>query len=314
MNTVKNNQGAALLMILGVIATLAILLTASLSVIGMRIRIIDRKSDMFKSKMIIKSVQVFSGYVLMTDSNEYDSVDDIWVDSPELFSGDYDANSSWALIGNVSDSSVTNFGFIDEERKLNVRKAPFGVLVKLLENSAGLDTQDAYIVAAGIEQARIDNMINYSNSFQTIYELLYLPEMNNEIFDGIRDSITIYGNGEVNINTVDKNVLMALAASDGDLKTSEGFVEKMLLFRNQGNIIKAKNGKKMKTAISEAIPFTKEEKTILDNIYTNLTSKSNFYKGNLNINIDEYSEKNIFIINKKTGQVVSSLTLTDDEL
>ncbi|MDA3799709.1 MAG: type II secretion system protein GspK [Kiritimatiellae bacterium] len=314
MNTVRNNQGAALLMILGVIATLAILLTASLSIIGMRIKIIDRKSDMFKSKMITKSVQVFSGYVLMTDSNEYDSVDDVWADSPELFTGDYDENSSWAIIGKISDTSVTNFGFIDEERKLNVRKATFGVLVRLLENSAGLDTQDAYIVAAGIEQARIDNMINYSNSFQTVYELLYIPEMNSEIFDSIRDSITIYGNGKVNINTVDKNVLMALATEDGDQKTSEAFVEKLLLFRNQGNIIKAKNGNKMKTAISEAIPLSKEEKTILDNIYTNLTSKSNFYQGNLEINIDEYSEKNIFIINKKNGKVISSLTLIDDEL
>jgi type II secretory pathway component PulK len=310
----KNKNGVALLMILGVISTLAILLSASLAIIGMRIKIVDYKNNIFKAKMITKSVQTFSGYVLMTDSNEYDSIDDIWANSPELFTGQYDAESSWSLIGRASNTSETNFGFIDEESKLNIKKAPMSVLSRLFENSAGLDSQDAYMLAASIEQTRIDNMIAYNNTFQTIYELLYVPDMTQEIFDSIKDIITVYGSGDVNINTVDKNVLLAMATASADLTTSESFVEQILLFRNQGNIVKAKNGDKMKSALTSAIPMTEEETVVLDNVYTNLTSTSQFFKGDLNIYIDGFSQNNTFIVNKKNGKIVSSLTLVDDEL
>jgi type II secretory pathway component PulK len=310
----KNNNGAALLMILGVITTLAILLTSSLAIIGMRVKLVDYKNNIFKAKMITQSVQTFSGYILMTDSNEYDSLNDIWANSHELFTGQYDEESSWSLMGRVSQTSATNFGFIDEESKLNIKKAPISVISRLFENSAGLDSQDAYMLAASVEMTRIENMIAYSNTFQTIYELLYVPEMNQEIFDSIKNIITVYGNGKVNINTVDKNVLLAMATASADLKTSKSFVEKILLFRDQGNIIKAKNGKKMKKAITSAIPMTKAEAVVLDNVYTNLTSISRFYKGDLQIGIDGFSQKNTFIINKKNGKTVSSLTLVDDEL
>ena len=314
LNIQNNRRGAALLMILGVIATLAILLTASLSIIGMRIKVVNYKNNMFKAKMITKSVQTFSGYVLMTDSNEYDSLDDIWADSPELFTGLYDENSSWSLIGRISENSITNFGFIDEESKLNIKNAPFRVLSRFFEHTAGLDSEDAFMLAASVEQTRIENMIIYSNTFQSIYELLYVPEMNQETFDSIENLITVYGNGKLNINTVNKNVLLSLVASDADLKTSESFVEKLLLFRNQGNIIKAKNGKKMKEAIKSAIPLTKQEIEVVDSIYTNLTSTSSIYKGDLYIDIDGTTQKNTFIVNKKNGKIISSLTLVDDEL
>ena len=314
LNIQHNRSGAALLMILGVIATLAILLTSSLSIIGMRIKVVNYKNNMFKARMITKSVQTFSGYVLMTDSNEYDSLDDIWADSPELFAGQYDENSSWSIIGRISENSITNFGFIDEQSKLNIKSAPFRVLRRFFEYTAGLDSEDAFMLAASVEQTRIENMIAYSNTFQSIYELLYVPEMNQETFDSIENLITVYGNGKLNINTVNKNVLLALIASDANLKTSESFVEKLLIFRNQGNIIKAKNGKKMKEAVESAILLTKQEIGIVDNIYTNLTSTSSIYKGDLYIDIDGNTQKNTFIVNKENGKIISSLTLVDDEL
>jgi len=264
--------------------------------------------------MITKSVQSFSGYVLMTDSNEYDSLDDIWADSPELFTGMYDEYSSWSIIGRISENSVTNFGFVDEESKLNIKNAPIRVLSRFFEYTAGLDSEDAFTLAANIEQKRIENMISYSNTFQSIYELLYVPEMNQETFDSIENIITVYGNGKLNINTVNKNVLLAFVASEADLKTSESFVEKLLIFRNQGNIIKAKNDEKMKEALKAAIPMTKQETSIVDNIYTNLTSTSTVYKGNLYIDMDGKTQQNTFIVNKQNGKIISSLTLEDDEL
>jgi hypothetical protein len=105
-----------------------------------------------------------------------------------------------------------------------------------------------------------------------------------------------------------------MATASADLTTSESFVEQILLFRNQGNIVKAKNGDKMKSALTSAIPMTEEETVVLDNVYTNLTSTSQFFKGDLNIYIDGFSQNNTFIVNKKNGKIVSSLTLVDDEL
>jgi type II secretory pathway component PulK len=314
LNIKNNKKGVALLMILGVIATLAILLTASLSIIGMRIKVVNYKNNMLKAKMITKSVQTFAGYVLMTDSNEYDSLDDIWADSPDLFTGVYDENSSWSIIGHVSENSVTNFGFVDEESKLNIKNAPIRVLNRFFEYTAGLDSEEAFILAASIEQKRIENMIAYSNTFQSIYELLYVPEMKQKTFDSIENIITVYGNGKLNVNTVNKNVLLAFVASEADLKTSESFVDKLLIFRNQGNIIKAKNDERMKEALKAAIPMTKQEISIVDNLYTNLTSKSTIYKGNLYIDIDGKTQQNTFIVNKQNGKIISSLTLLNDEL
>ncbi len=121
----------------------------------------------------------------------------------------------------------------DEERKININTAPYKVLERLLEITARLDPQQAGDIAAAIldwrssgenprkNGAKSDYYRALSPSypckdgpFEVLEEVLLVKGMTLDIFKSIKDEITIYGAGSVNINTADKFVLEALGLSD----------------------------------------------------------------------------------------------------
>ncbi len=137
-----------------------------------------------------------------------------------------------------------NYELVDEERKININTAPYNVLEKLFEIIAQLAPQQAGDIAAAIldwresgENPRKNGA--KSNYYQTLSpsypckdgpfdlleEVLLVKGMTPDIFKSIKDEITIYGAGSVNINTADKFVLETLGISDT-------LADKIINFRN----------------------------------------------------------------------------------
>lgn len=179
----------------------------------------------------------------------YDSLRDGWSNSPDTFReiniGDGKVNISYDYYNEQSGRLETCYGLIDEERKININKATIPVLERLFRIVLGLDEAQAQGLAASIVDWRDDDSETvlpfgsaedpyYRNlhypyeakdaEFEIPEELLLVKGMTPEAFSKIKDYITIYGSGKVNINTASSAVLLALGLS-------EEVVNKILSFR-----------------------------------------------------------------------------------
>jgi len=179
----------------------------------------------------------------------YDSLRDAWGNSPEIFKemniGDGIVNISYDYYNEQVGRFETCYGLIDEERKININKATLPALERLFRIVLGIDETQAQELAACIIDWRDSDSelsspfgsaedpyyrnLRYSYEakdadFEVLEELFLVKGMTQEAFGKIRDYITIYGSGKVNINTAPGAVLLALGLS-------EEMVNKILSFR-----------------------------------------------------------------------------------
>jgi type II secretory pathway component PulK len=134
---------------------------------------------------------------------------------------------------------------LGEKGKININKAKLKVIQRLIMIITDLSDTEAQNIAASIIDWRDkDSQLSiplgsaedsyYRNSknpyeakddkFEVIEELLLVKDINRKIFDKLKNYVTIYGNGKININTASKEVLLALGLN----KTT---VDKILMFR-----------------------------------------------------------------------------------
>jgi hypothetical protein len=148
------------------------------------------------------------------------------------FNVSYEYNSGLMVYNTMSgDQPITNTfcGLIDEERKINVNAVSQNVLRNLFQQVANLQANQAESLAACVKDWTSTNMASRqfgakNDYYQTLpnsydcknapldrlEELLLVKGMTPAIFESIKDYITIYGNGRVNINTAPYNVLISL--------------------------------------------------------------------------------------------------------
>ena len=146
---------------------------------------------------------------------------------------------------NTEGEREQRFGLVDEERKININRAELPVIKRLIKQVLDYDDTKASDLAASIVDWRdSDSFLSipigsaedsyYQNlkepydcknyNFQVFRELLLVKGVDEQVFRKLRDFITIFGNGCVNINTASKEVLIALGID-------EKIIEKIFLFR-----------------------------------------------------------------------------------
>ncbi|MFC1807842.1 general secretion pathway protein GspK [Candidatus Omnitrophota bacterium] len=138
------------------------------------------------------------------------------------------------------------YGLVDEESKINVNKVPLFVLANLFEIAGDLNSQDASSLAACIVDWRDEDDDTHDDGveddfyaglspkypcknadFEVLEELLFVKGMSQKVFNNIKDKITVYGEGQVNMNTAEPIVMQSLGL-DSDL------CERIVSFRKGG--------------------------------------------------------------------------------
>ncbi len=137
-----------------------------------------------------------------------------------------------------SDATVAAGSFslklADEERKLNLNSADAATLSKLIQSVAGLSRESAEEIGYclvdwmdsdaffghpqyGAETSYYESLhFPYAaadKAFQVPEEMLLVKGMTPEVFEKIRPYVTVYGKGQVNVNTAPREVLSALGFS-----------------------------------------------------------------------------------------------------
>ncbi|HPS19608.1 MAG TPA: type II secretion system protein GspK [Candidatus Omnitrophota bacterium] len=182
-------------------------------------------------------------------SPESDSLNDVWVDNKVFFKkrrcGEGSFNVQFYYVDNMTGKSRECSGFLDEDRNLNINTVSSTVLYRLLNKVAGIDPSRSVRLAAAIVDWRdaddivgegkdaFSESITYgmgggnapkNSDFKAVEELLLVKGMDPEVFVKIRDYVTVFGSGRVNINTASRSVLLSLGLSDQ-------LVEKVILYR-----------------------------------------------------------------------------------
>jgi len=141
------------------------------------------------------------------------------------------------------DRPEKRYGFVDEERKLNVNVVPLTILKRLFEDILTIGPEEASDLAEAIVDWRLVGSSEptgfysddyYANlqfpyplkdsEYEVLDELMLVKGISKEIFHRITPFITIYGDGKINVNTASKEVLLALGMDIA-------LVDKILLVR-----------------------------------------------------------------------------------
>jgi len=133
------------------------------------------------------------------------------------------------------------YGITDEERRLNLNKASRQAIEKLVLALMKLSDKDADSLAGSLidwrqyGETEIEGFYSddlYSNlefpyeekkkDYETLDEIRLIKGVTPEVFERLIDYVTVYGNGEININTASWPVLVALGFTEEQAGIIEG--------------------------------------------------------------------------------------------
>lgn len=240
-----DNKGTILVTSLWIMAILSILAIG----IGFRVSIEARLArynlDRLKAVYLAKAGIVKAQEVLKSDNDPYDwlyqcgiTLNIVKEETPEKIFSNIKLGEGSFSVG-YSDGGAKKAGMLDEERKININtigKAgtsqtviPKEALEDLLSDYSDKKDITAAILAwrepkkgMDLEMDSAYDSFGYERKggeFSCVEELLLVDGVTPEVYNSIKDHVTVYGNkeGKVNINTASERVLRAIFASDKNI-------------------------------------------------------------------------------------------------
>jgi len=169
------------------------------------------------------------------ERKNHDSLADEWSNNADMFKdimvGDGTCDVSYNYINELTGLPETGYGMVDEERKININKAEMDTLERLLRIVLELSEMQAQEIAASIidwrdgdsglsipQGSAEDSYYRYistpyeakDSDFEVLEEVLLVKGMDEDIFERLKNFITIYGDGKINVNTASRPVLLTL--------------------------------------------------------------------------------------------------------
>lgn len=271
---------------------------------------------------------------IINDSTQnYDSLKDNWTDNKKVFEKivlkEESAEENPAEFATVSykvkDQTTGEegiiYGVIDEERKVNINSLNKYLLQQLFilrgyeTDAEGL----ADVIIKWINSEKEEGKEIFKNkSFKTLEELLLIleyyyqeekkeekyREKAQEIYNRIKDLITAYGDGKININTAhDEDVLKALAITVAKLNEkneafAQSLIPQIIAFVSENPF------KDQETLNSTEIGKEQEEKDIFNLMKEYLMIKSNYFKIESVGNVGQITKKIAAIYDRGTKKIV----------
>ena len=208
--------------------TINVLITSQL---GLAAKLRDRMTLRYLAKAGVARAII---EIRADETEGYDAANDLWSTNDEAFKKVALTDAGYfslehTLPRDSDEGTETCYGLVDEERRLNINRASAIVLKQFFETVAQISSQDAVDIADAIIDWRDEDDEPLENGaespyyealengyackdapFEILEELMLVKGMTRPVFDKLKDTITVYGAGVVNINTVDTMVLEGL--------------------------------------------------------------------------------------------------------
>ena len=194
----------------------------------------DRLGRQFQASYIARSALQCAVALLKADATSFDGQSEIWMNAPELFERKPFGDGTFSLLYPLTEGGVTKtrYGFLDENRKINLNTATEEILRNLIQEVGHLrESEILGIVDSVLDWRDEDNEkrgygaedFDYLGMehayeckdapFESVEELLLVRGVTPELFARITPYLTVYGSGVVNLNTAPPEVLRALGIS-----------------------------------------------------------------------------------------------------
>jgi type II secretory pathway component PulK len=178
----------------------------------------------------------------------YDALNDGWSNNSifkEISLGEREVTVSYNDINKKSGLPEVHFGFMDEERKINLNKIDAKVMERLFKIVLNYEDIQAQELGACIvdwrdqdseltlafgsaEDSYYNNLLApyaaKNSDIEVLDELPLIKGFDDKVLEKVKDYVTIYGDGRININTASEVVLLALGLD-------ENVVNKIILYR-----------------------------------------------------------------------------------
>ncbi len=284
----RHSKGSVLALCLWVICFLSFLAVVLSYQVRQRLSLVKRLEE--RDKLHFMAEAALKRAISVIKKEPLDGCDYLgeeWSDNPLIFKdvrmegGSFSVGYDEAGILNGEAATVTRYGLIDEERKINLNSAPQDVIERLFRAGLGMDEMQAQELAASIKDWRDGDSelsipsgsaedfnyrgLNYpydakDGDFETLDELLLVNGMTRDVFERIKDYVTIWGSGMVNLNTAAGEVLLAVGLS-------QQLADKILSFRagtdeSEGGFFSGLS--EVSSKLSQAGPLSDSELAILN--------------------------------------------------
>jgi type II secretory pathway component PulK len=250
MSAAKPGKGSILIIALWSLCLLSVFAVILNYQVRQKLTLVNRLNQRDSLRFIAEAGAEKGILELKNDSDRtYYSLGDSWSNNPSAFKDISVGDGQVSVIYNYFDEKSglleTGYGCVDEERKININKAGLNVLARLFKVVLACDDQQALELAACIvdwrdadsEPSIPSGSAEYSyysslpfsygaknSDFEVLDELLLVKGFSDNVFEKIKDYVTIYGDGRVNINTASEVVLFALGLD-------EDIAQKIILYR-----------------------------------------------------------------------------------
>lgn len=179
-------------------------------------------ADFLAHAALAKAVDVLKSDALPEPS--VDTLGDAWAENEEFFKniGFAEEEKKYAYVGyDTGDGGAVHvrYGVVDEERKINLNTAPPEVLLALFEACSiprSQETVDNLLIWRGdkLDAGKIYEEMGYApkgSKFLNTAELVFVGGVAFEDYLRMKDKITAFGDGRLNINTVSGEILSIFA-------------------------------------------------------------------------------------------------------
>ncbi len=214
----KKQSGSALTMALFIIFAISIFAMASSSIVGNDLVATMRFKNNIQAGFLARAGFEQAAKVLKEDNSSFDCLNDHWRGNDRDFKDVKLSGGVFTVAYNNSGDEV--YGVVDEESKVNINTASEQMLAGL----TGIDRETAKEIVSARKRA----------IFHSPTDLVARGIIGDAVFNGsrlfkeqkrLKDLVTVWGDGRININTASREVLVATP----ELKTIE--VDAILAFR-----------------------------------------------------------------------------------
>jgi D-Tyr-tRNAtyr deacylase len=245
-----NRKGSILMISLWIVAIMTVFAVGLGHRASINLKTSRFQRDRLKANLLAKSATSIAMLEIDKDNREYDSLDEKWTDNKGLFEkiGPNQNEKEYATVSYLTPRNETRFGLLDEEGKINLNTKNIKLLTQLFqsqfaladaENLANLTVQWTTSEEPKTGEELFKKApLSAPEELQLILEY-YLKdkEKAQASFSRLKDLITVYGQGKINLNTVGEEVLTILVSSlatNDELACVQPIVRAVLTLR--GNV------------------------------------------------------------------------------
>lgn len=245
---IGNNKSSILITSLWIMAILSLLGMGIGFRASLEVRLSKYNMDKLAARYLADAGIVKAQEFLLNDTNEYDTLYECGISLKteetlkDIFGTEFNKLGSgsfsvyYAQEKGYGQDSYLRYGMMDEERKMNINIAKFspgninefkrilgglssGLTIEII--NAMIDWQD--IDSTSLPGGAEDNYYELlehpyeckDSDFELIEELVFVKDVTPELFKEIKDYVTVYGDGKININTASRKVLNAVIVTGG---------------------------------------------------------------------------------------------------